>query len=68
MTYQWLNRYFGEKVCAEFVEVNSEDIIVSMMGMEDELKKLSGLNNRKKRERLEIIIKEMAAILNANCL
>lgn len=68
MTYQWLNRYFGEKVYAEFVEVNSEDIIVSMMGMEEELKKLSGLNNRKKRERLEIIIKEMSAILNANCL
>lgn len=68
MTYQWLNRYFSEKVYAEFVEVNSEDIIVSMMGMEDELKKLSGPNNRKKREKLEIIIKEMSAILNANCL
>lgn len=68
MKYQWLNRYFGEKVCAEFVEVNSEDIIVSMMGMEEEVKKLSGHNNRKKREKLEFIIKEMSAILNANCL
>lgn len=68
--YKWLNprNYFGEKVCREYVEVNTEDIILSMVGMENEVKTLGGRHNRKNREKLEIIIKEMSAILNANCL
>lgn len=63
MKYQWLCPYFGEKVIAEYVEINPEHIVLSMMGMESELKLLTRDENRKKREKLEIIIKEMAAIL-----
>lgn len=66
MKYKWLHPYFGEKVSAEPVPINPEHILLSMVGMEEEIKTLGGRHNRKQREKLQVIIKEMATILNAN--
>lgn len=64
MTVKWQHPYFGQKVKADAVPIESTVLLMSMMGMQSEVERLTTDKNRQRRERLEVIIKEMSQILN----